>query len=129
MSTSWGEYLEMDCPHCGKRIEVRARILSDDDTVVFDYGEEEEPSGESFIHTGDKVRVVRIDTEHKATREHLSCFLGQVGVVKSEPEYKELLHGLIKARGECWVEFEHPCLKHGDTGGAFIVSELEKLNE
>ena len=35
-----GECLEMHCPHCGKTIQLIARILADSDTVVLEYAEE-----------------------------------------------------------------------------------------
>jgi hypothetical protein len=40
MSTPTGECLEIDCPHCGKRIHLMARTLADGDTVVLEYAEE-----------------------------------------------------------------------------------------
>jgi len=91
--------------------------------------------GEKAIHKGDKVKVVRIaDDVDDMTREHVSCFLGRVGIVKTDPKWlfpapEKGPLGKIIARGECWVEFERPCNRHGDTGGAFEVSELEKIQD
>ncbi len=83
------------------------------------------------IGGGDRVTVVRIDADDDLTREHTSCFLGWTGIVTgdpvwlhSEPEKGPL--GRVVAEGECWVEFDHPCVRHGETGGVFQVSELER---
>jgi hypothetical protein len=85
------------------------------------------------IHMGDRVKVVRIgDDVDDLTREYVSCFLGRGGVVGTEPKWlppapEKGSLGKIVARGECWVEFDSPCQRHGDTGAAFEVSELEKI--
>lgn len=85
------------------------------------------------IHKGDKVRVIRIAHDaDKLTREHVSCFLGKVGVVKTEPQWlapepEKGPLGKVIAYGECWVEFDEPCAKHGDTGAVYEVAELELL--
>ena len=90
-----------------------------------------------MIKIGDKVRVARLmsDTAEEydpLTYEHTSCFLGQIGVVKTEPvwldsEPEKGPLGKIIAKGECWVEFDHPCNRHGETGAVFRVEELEKV--
>ena len=88
---------------------------------------------EKTIHKGDKVKIVHLaDDVDDLRREYISCFLGWVGVVKTEPQWhypdpaKGPL-GKIIARGECWVEFDQPCRRHGDTGAVFEVSELKKV--
>ena len=85
-----------------------------------------------MIKKGDKVKVIRIAPDaDELTREHISCFLGQVGIVKTEPAWlarepgKPL--GLAVADGECWVEFDHSCSQHNETGAIFEVNELEKV--
>ena len=86
-----------------------------------------------MIHKGDKVKVVRLaDDVDDMTKEYVSCFVGWVGIVKTEPKWMAPAPekgplGKIFARGECWVEFDKPCKRHVDTGGAFEVSELEKI--
>jgi len=86
-----------------------------------------------MIHKGDKVKVIRIAYDaDELTREHVSCFLGKVGIVKTEPQWlgpepEKGPLGKIIAYGECWVEFDEPCAKHGDTGAVYEVAELELL--
>jgi len=75
------------------------------------------------IHVGDRVQVWRIDARSEETGEHISCFLGWEGTVTSEPPW----FWEPRNRRECWVEFDHPCPRHGDTGGVFLLSELKKL--
>ena len=86
------------------------------------------------IKKGDKVRVVRIEAEDELTREHMSCFLDWTGIVGTEPtwlpyEPEKGPLGRVVAKGECWVEFSHPCTRHGETGGVFQVNELDKVKE
>lgn len=85
-----------------------------------------------MIHKGDKVKVIRIAADvDELTKEHISCFLRWTGTVKTEPVWfrpepgKPL--GLMEANGECWVEFDRPCVLHGESGALFEVSELEKV--
>lgn len=90
-----------------------------------------------MIKKGDIVKVIRLvsDTAEEydpLTYEHTSCFLGLVGVVRTnpatldyEPEKGPL--GKIVARGECWVEFDQPCKRHRETGVIFRIDELEKV--
>ena len=85
-----------------------------------------------MIKKGDKVRVIRIAPDaDELTREHVSCFLGQIGVVKTEPAWlgrepgKPL--GSLSADGECWVQFDHPCSQHSEKSAIFQVNELERV--
>lgn len=50
-STPTGELLGMVCPYCAKEITLRARILPDGefDTVVLDYGEDDESIESSHL--------------------------------------------------------------------------------
>lgn len=90
-----------------------------------------------MIKEGDRVRVVRLvsDTVQEydsLTYEHTSCFFELVGVVKTEPVWLDYEPekgplGQVAAKGECWVEFDHPCKRHGETGAIFTVNELEKV--
>jgi hypothetical protein len=87
---------------------------------------------QSMIKKGDKVRVIRIAPDaDELTREHISCFLGQTGIVKTEPAWlarepgKPL--GLASADGECMVEFDHACSQHNERSVIFEVYELEKV--
>jgi len=41
-ATSMGDFLNICCPHCGKEIELTAKLLPDDDTIVVSYGDDEE---------------------------------------------------------------------------------------
>ena len=41
-ATPTGEFLGMHCPHCGKKIELVAKLLPDNDMIVLSYGEDEE---------------------------------------------------------------------------------------
>jgi len=41
-ATPTGEFLNICCPHCGKEIELTAKLLPDNDTIVLSYGEDEE---------------------------------------------------------------------------------------
>ena len=41
-STPTGEYLNICCPHCGKEIELTAKLLPDNDMIVLSYGDNEE---------------------------------------------------------------------------------------
>lgn len=42
MATPTGEFLNINCPHCGKEIELTAKLLPDNDMVVLSYGGDEE---------------------------------------------------------------------------------------
>ena len=85
-----------------------------------------------MIKKGDKVKVARIAPDaDELTREQTSCFLGQIGVVTTEPAWlarepgKPL--GLASANGECMVEFDHACSKHNETSAILEVWELERV--
>ena len=85
-----------------------------------------------MIKKGDRVRVIRIAPDaDKLTREHISCFIGQMGIVKTEPAWlarepgKPL--GSASADGECMVEFDHACSQHNERSAIFEVNELEKV--
>ena len=87
-----------------------------------------------MITKGDKVRVVRIAPDvDELTKEHTSCFLGQIGIVETEPFWlapepgKPL--GLASANGECSVKFDQPCARHNEKSAIFEVNELEKVEE
>lgn len=116
MSTPTGEAVGLECPHCGKRISLVAKLLDDNDTVILDYDG-------PCLNKGDRVKVWRIDAESAEVHEHTSCFLGWEGVVTTAPSFEWTPWD----RRECWVEFDHSCPRHGDTGGVFLASELEKI--
>ncbi len=88
-----------------------------------------------MVKKGDKVKVVRlaatgVEQHDPIVLERTSCFLGLTGTVETEPqslpyEPEKGPLGRITAEGECWVEFDQPCAKHGDTGAVFTVAELE----
>ena len=85
-----------------------------------------------MIKKGDKVKVIRIAVDaDELTRERTSCFLGQVGIVKTDPVWIARKPGRplgeLSADGECWVEFDHPCSQHNETSAIFEVNELEKV--
>ena len=90
-----------------------------------------------MIEKGAKVRVVRLKSDtieeyDPLVYEHTSCFLGQVGTVKTEPVWLDYEPekgplGQVIAKGECWVEFDYRCGRHGETGAVFRVDELEKV--
>lgn len=90
-----------------------------------------------MIKKGDTVKVIRLmsDTAEEydsLTYEHTSCFFSQVGVVKTDPvsldyEPEKGPLGEIVAKDECWVEFDQPCKRHGETGAVFRVDELKKV--
>jgi len=42
MATPMGEFLIINCPHCGEEIELTAKLLADNDMIVLRYGEKEE---------------------------------------------------------------------------------------
>jgi len=48
-ATPTGEFLNIYCPHCGKEIELTARLLPDNDVIVLSYGSDEE-CGETDCH-------------------------------------------------------------------------------
>ncbi len=69
------------------------------------------------IREGDRVRVARVDPEDPLVLERTQCFLGWVGAVGTT------------TGAERWVEFDRACSDHGDTGGVFTESELEKVSD
>jgi len=42
MATPMGEFLNINCPNCGKEIELTAKLLPDNDMIVLSYGGDEE---------------------------------------------------------------------------------------
>jgi len=84
------------------------------------------------IRKGDKVKVIRIAHDvDEIAREHVHCFLGQIGIVKTDPFWlapepgRPL--GLASANGECMVEFDQACPQHNEKSAIFEVYELEKV--
>jgi uncharacterized radical SAM superfamily protein len=41
-STPTGEYVSIQCPHCGRKIELVAKLLPDNDMIVLSNGEDEQ---------------------------------------------------------------------------------------
>ena len=41
MASPMGEFLDIKCPNCGKEIELTAKLLPDDDTILVSYGDGE----------------------------------------------------------------------------------------
>ena len=91
---------------------------------------------DKVIRRGDKVKVIRIEALGKLTQEHVSCFLDWIGTVQSypsevtfKPEDDKGTQYPSVVEGECWVEFDRACKHHGETGGLFLINELEKVKE